>query len=85
MDYDVAIQVLTEQIAELQARLSSYEAHGLNALTYGQLADHPVRYSTTVPTTTAMTADGQIRVIRTGGLDYLYVRSAGAIRRVQVA
>lgn len=80
---EVEIQRLSEAVGELQGRLQSYEARGLNFLQFGSLAQHPVAYSTTVPTTADMGADGQIRVIHTGGLEYLYFRSAGVIKRVQ--
>lgn len=79
------VAILTEQVSELRARLDSLDAHGLTALQFGQLSDHPVRYATTVPTTSDMTANGQLRVVRTGGADYIYVRSNGAIVRVLVS
>lgn len=78
----VELSALRRQVDNLVLRLDRADRNGLDQLIGRNLNYHPIPYETAVPTATD--ADGAPRVVKTGGLYYIYYYVDGAWRRVQI-
>lgn len=81
-ELEIALAEQARLVADLQARLDRTDANGGDWTVTHKLQQHPHLYQTAVPTDTA--GDGSLRIVRTGGLSYIYGRAAGAWSSVQI-
>ena len=66
---------LMKRIVVLEETLNLYRQHGLDALRTRALSYHPVAYTTAAPTERG--AQGEPRLVATGGARYIYFNIDG--------